>query len=94
MNKSEFLKNIFSFSCIIRFFFLSLLKKIKNKMIVRYEEIRNSDEVLVISETGKYLGKMLMVDFVDCIDFDKNFEEDDYLYFFADKKELERRTYL
>ena len=61
-------------------------------MIVRYEEIRNSDEVLVISETGKYLGKMLMVDFVDCIDKDRyTFEEDDYLYFFADKKELERR---
>ena len=59
-------------------------------MIVRYEEIRNSDEVLVISETGKYLGKMLMVDFVDCIDKDKDtLEEDDYLYFFADKKELE-----
>lgn len=61
-------------------------------MIVRYEEIRNSDEVLVISETGKYLGKMSMIDFVDCIDKDKDtFEEDDYLYFFADKKELERR---
>ncbi len=61
-------------------------------MIVRYEEIRNSDEVLVISETGKYLGKMLMVDFVDCIDKDKGtFEEDDYLYFFADKKELESK---
>ena len=61
-------------------------------MIVRYEEIRNSDEVLVISETGKYLGKMLMVDFVDCIDKDKDtLEEDDYLYFFADKKELEKR---
>lgn len=63
-------------------------------MIIRYEEIRNSDEVLVISETGKYLGKMLMVDFVDCIDFNKNFEEDGYLYFFADKKELEKRIYL
>ena len=61
-------------------------------MIVRYEEIRNSDEVLVISETGKYLGKMLMVDFVDCIDKDKDtLEEDDYLYFFADKKELESK---
>ena len=61
-------------------------------MIVRYEEIRNSDEVLVISETGKYLGKMLMVDFVDCIDKGKDtFEEDDYFYFFADKKELEKR---
>ena len=61
-------------------------------MIVRYEEIRNSDEALVISETGKYLGKMLMVDFVDCIDKDKDtLEEDDYLYFFADKKELEKR---
>ena len=33
-----------------------------------------------------------MVDFVDCIDKDKDtFEEDDYLYFFADKKELEKR---
>lgn len=61
-------------------------------MIIRYEEIRNSDEVLVISETGKYLGKMLTVDFVDCIDKDKDtFEEDDYLYFFADKKEIEKR---
>ena len=61
-------------------------------MIVRYEEIRNSDEVLVISETGKYLGKMLMVDFVDCIDKDKDtLEEDDYLYFFTDKKELESK---
>ena len=61
-------------------------------MIVRYEEIKNSDEVLVISETGKYLGKMLMIDFVDCLDRDKDvIEEDDYLYFFADKKQLERR---
>ena len=61
-------------------------------MIIRHEEIRNSDEVLVISETGKYLGKMLMVDFVDCIDKDGDtVEEDDYLYFFADKKELEKR---
>ena len=61
-------------------------------MIVRYEEIRNSDEVLVISETGKYLGKMLMVDFVDCIDKDKDtLEEDDYLYLFTDKKELESK---
>ena len=61
-------------------------------MIVRYEEIRNSDEVLVISETGKYLGKMLMVDFVDCLDRDKDvIEEDDYLYFSADKKELESK---
>ena len=61
-------------------------------MIVRHEEIRNSDEVLVISETGKYLGKMLMADFVDYIDRDKDtFEEDDYLYFFADKKELEKK---
>ena len=61
-------------------------------MIVRYEEIKNSDEVLVISETGKYLGKMLMIDFVDCLDRDKDvIEEDDYLYFFDDKKQLERR---
>jgi hypothetical protein len=61
-------------------------------MIVRYEEIRNSDEVLVISETGKYLGKILMVDFVDCIDRDKDvIEEDGYTFFFADKKELEKR---
>ena len=62
-------------------------------MYIRFEKIPRKGEIVsVIDETNKYLGKMLMVDFVDCIDKDKDtFEEDNYLYFFADKKELEKR---
>lgn len=60
-------------------------------MVVRLEEVRNSDTILVIDENNKYLGTMFYSDFADCIDSTKNeFEEDEYLYWFVDKEILNK----
>ncbi len=58
-------------------------------MLVRYEEIRNTDDILVIDECNRYLGECFLFDFVDAIDRDRDpIEENEYLYFFVDKEKL------
>lgn len=61
-------------------------------MIVRVENIKNSDILLVIDELGRYIGTVTGEDFfTDCIIKDKEeFEEDDYLFFHVDKKCLSK----
>jgi hypothetical protein len=56
-------------------------------MIVRIESIRRTETVLVIEETGKYLGQMESVNFfADCLEDKDPFEEDEYLWYFVDKE--------
>jgi GT2 family glycosyltransferase len=58
-------------------------------MFIRFEEVRGTDSVLVISETDKFLGEMLIVDLIDCVDKDKDIlEEDNYVYWSVDKNKL------
>jgi hypothetical protein len=58
-------------------------------MLVRIEEIKNSDIVLVIDEVGKYQGKMYFADFAECINQDvEPLEEDDYIFWSVDKNKI------
>ena len=50
-------------------------------MIVRIESIRNSDSLLVISETDKYLGQLESIEhFTNCLEDREPFEEDEYIW--------------
>jgi hypothetical protein len=54
-------------------------------MIVRIEEIRGTDTVLVVDEVGKYLGKCFYADFGECLARDEEpFGEDDEVYWYVD----------
>jgi hypothetical protein len=56
-------------------------------MVVRIESIKGTETVLIIEETGKYLGQMESINFfVECLDDRDPFEEDKYLWYFVDKK--------
>jgi|GEM_PF-6158635 len=59
-------------------------------MLIRMETIRNSNEVLVIDELGKYIGALENEDvFYNCINTDlEPFEEDGYVFYHTDKNEL------
>ena len=58
-------------------------------MLVRYEEIKDTDEILVISEIGKFLGQCYMIDFVESLIEDREpIEEEDFILFFVDKDKL------
>ena len=62
------------------------------KMFVRFEKIQRKEGLSsVIDENNKYLGDIDELDLLECLDLDRNFEEDGYTFFFADKKELEKR---
>jgi hypothetical protein len=61
-------------------------------MIVRIEQIRNTDIVLVIDEVSKYIGKMHFADFAECILPDTEpIEEDEYLFWRVDKNMLNKK---
>ena len=60
-------------------------------MLVRIEQIRGTDTVLIIDEIGRYLGQMYFADFSDCIIENLDpVEEDDYLFWQVDKNELNK----
>lgn len=60
-------------------------------MLVRFEEIKDSDIVLVVDELGKYLGKTRIDMLYDCIIDDKEpIEEDEYTFWFVNKDELNK----
>ena len=55
-------------------------------MVVRFEEVRNTDTILIIDELSRYMGKMYLSDFPECvIDKTEPFEEDNYLFWHVDK---------
>lgn len=56
-------------------------------MIVRLENVRNSNQVLVIDELNRYIGYIEELDFfLDCTKVQlEPFEEDGYIYFHVDK---------
>jgi hypothetical protein len=61
-------------------------------MFVRFEKVQRKEGLdSVIDENGKYLGDIDELNLLECLDFDRSFEEDGYTFFFADKKELEKR---
>ena len=56
-------------------------------MIVRIEEVRDSDVVLVIDKPNKYMGRMFYSDFASCVDSSKEeIVENDFIYWYVDKK--------
>ena len=60
-------------------------------MIVRVEEVRNTDTVLVVDELSRYLGKMFFSDFADCIVKDSEpIEEDNYLFWHVNKEQIKK----
>lgn len=62
------------------------------EMFVRFEKIQRKEGLSsVIDENNKYLGDIDELDLLECLDLDRNFEEDGYTFFFVDKKELEKR---
>ena len=55
-------------------------------MIVRFEEVRNTDTILIIDELSRYIGTMYFSDFSECIiDKTEPFEEDNYLFWHVNK---------
>lgn len=64
-------------------------------MFVRFEKVQRKEGLSsVIDENNKYLGDVDELNLLECLDLDKNFEEGGYTFFFADKKELEKRLCL
>ena len=64
-------------------------------MFIRFEKIQRREGLIsVIDENDKYLGDVDELNLLECLDLDKNFEEGGYTFFFADKKELEKRLCL
>ena len=64
-------------------------------MFVRFEKVQRKEGLSsVIDENNKYLGDVDELNLLECLDLDKNFEEVGYTFFFADKKELEKRLCL
>jgi len=61
-------------------------------MLVRLESVKNSEQVLVIDEIGRFLGEINEVEFfLDCILDDEDIlEEDDYVYYKVDKECLNK----
>jgi hypothetical protein len=60
-------------------------------MIVRIEEIRGTDTVLVVDEVGKYLGKCFYADFAECVLEDEEpFNEDDEVYWYVESDMLNK----
>ena len=59
-------------------------------MLIRMETIRNSNEVLVIDELGKYIGALENEHvFYNCINTDlEPLEEDGYVFYHTNKNEL------
>lgn len=57
-------------------------------MLVRLESIKNSEQVLVIDEIGRFLGEIDSVEFfLSCVlDGEDILEEDDYIYYVVDKE--------
>lgn len=56
-------------------------------MLVRLESIKNSEQVLVIDEIGRFLGEIDSVEFfLTCVLDDEDIlEEDYYIYYKVDK---------
>ena len=64
-------------------------------MFVRFEKVQRREGLSsVIDENDKYLGGVDELNLLECLDLDRNFEEGGYTFFFADKKELEKRLCL
>ena len=64
-------------------------------MFVRFEKVQRKEGLSsVIDENNKYLGDVDELNLLECLDLDRNFEERGYTFFFADKKELEKRLCL
>lgn len=61
-------------------------------MLVRLESIKNSEQVLVIDEIGRFLGEINEFEFfMDCmLDEEDILEEDDYVYYVVDKECLNK----
>lgn len=60
-------------------------------MIVRIEEVRGTDTVLVVDEVGKYLGRCFYSDFSECVAEDAEpFEEDCEIYWYVDGNMLNK----
>lgn len=57
-------------------------------MIVRYEKIRGSDNLIIISETEKFLGEVSLDQFISCMEDRDSFSECDYDWFYVDKNKL------
>lgn len=56
-------------------------------MLVRFEEIKDSNVVLIVDENQKYLGKLYNDTFFSCIlDNKEPIDENDFTYWFVDKK--------
>lgn len=58
-------------------------------MLVRYEKIKGSTNLLVISELNEFLGEITNYDFIGC--WDDNVyvvEEDGYMFYTVDKNLL------
>jgi hypothetical protein len=60
-------------------------------MIIRVENIKDSDVVLVVSELDKYIGKMYFYEFVECLDDTREpIEEDEHTWWFVDKVKINK----
>lgn len=59
-------------------------------MLVRIEQVRNTDTVLVIDEVSKYLGQMYFSDFSECIVNKDPMVEDDYLFWYVEKEQINK----
>lgn len=57
-------------------------------MIVRYEKIRNSENLIIISETEKFLGEVSLDQFINSMEDRDSFSEYDYDWFYVDKSKL------
>lgn len=58
-------------------------------MYIRYEFIKDTDRVLILDELERYLGETNISSILDLIDDDKeDLVENDYLYYFVDKQQL------
>lgn len=77
----------------ILIFYLIFAEEIKIiVMFIRFEKVQRKEGLnSVIDENNKYLGDIDELDLLECLDLDRNFEENDYTFFFTDKKELEKR---
>lgn len=53
-------------------------------MIVRYEKIRDSDNLIIISETEKFLGEVSLDQFISCMEDRDSFSEYDYDWFYVE----------
>ena len=59
-------------------------------MFVRVEEIKKRNSLFVIDENEKYIGELNEEDFYKCLIEDKEFKEDDYVFWYVDKVKLNK----